>query len=119
MEKAKQEQFGTKIKEAIDKLNAQLAESDPVADPVSPDSSIGRLSRVDAMQQQEMRLAIARNRRTELSRLESALKLIDAGEYGTCLGCGEDIPDKRLEAVPDARMCVPCISAASSKLHLF
>ena len=113
MEKAKQEQFATQIKEAIERLNEQLAESDPVADPVSPDNSIGRLSRVDAMQQQEMRLAIARNRRTELAGLEAALKLIDAGEYGTCLGCGEDIPDKRLEAVPDARMCVPCISSLS------
>ncbi len=115
MEIIKQKDFAANINERIAELRGQLAENDPVGDPVSPDSSIGRLSRVDAMQQQEMRLALVRQRKDELARLESALKLIDAGKYGECNGCGEDIPEKRLEAVPDAQMCVPCLSAVQNR----
>lgn len=106
----KQKEFAGNIIDRIEELRGQVAENDSVGDPVSPDSSIGRLSRVDAMQQQEMRLALVRQRKDELLRLESALRLIDAGKYGECNGCGEDIPDKRLEAVPDAQMCVACLS---------
>src|SRR5213594_2142069 len=40
--------------------------------------------------------------------IQEALKAIDCGQYGECVGCGEDINEKRLEAVPWATMCVRC-----------
>jgi len=40
--------------------------------------------------------------------IQDALKAIDRGKYGECVGCGEDINEKRLEAVPWATMCVRC-----------
>src|SRR5438093_12043046 len=40
--------------------------------------------------------------------IQDALKAIDRGQYGECVGCGEDINEKRLEAVPWATMCVRC-----------
>ena len=40
--------------------------------------------------------------------IQEALKAIDRGQYGECVGCGEDINEKRLEAVPWATMCVRC-----------
>jgi RNA polymerase-binding protein DksA len=42
--------------------------------------------------------------------LDDALERIEAGDYGMCEWCGEDIPFERLEAVPDAKLCVPCAS---------
>ena len=40
--------------------------------------------------------------------IEQAMKAIDRGQYGKCVRCGEDINDKRLEAVPWAKMCIGC-----------
>jgi DnaK suppressor protein len=106
----KQAEYASRIKEKIAELKQHLDEKDAIGDPVSPDSSVGRLSRVDAMQVQEMRLALLRRKREEVVRLESALRLIESGKYGICNGCGKEIPERRLEAVPDAQMCVPCLT---------
>ncbi|GHB17955.1 molecular chaperone DnaK [Pseudovibrio japonicus] len=70
--------------------------------------SVGRLSRMDAMQRQAMAQANDRQRARELQRIESALHRIKEDEYGFCLECGEDIPEARLRADPAALYCVPC-----------
>jgi DnaK suppressor protein len=49
------------------------------------------------------------NRNFEILRdVQFALKTIDTGEYGICLECGQDIPARRLDAIPWARYCVSC-----------
>jgi len=70
--------------------------------------SVGRLSRMDAMQRQAMAQANERARVAELTRIEQALRRIKDGEYGWCMMCGEEIAPKRLEADPSAAMCVNC-----------
>ena len=70
--------------------------------------SIGRLSRMDAMQQQAMAIANETERQNELMRIESALKRIADDEYGTCVTCGEYISIKRLEVNPAAFLCIDC-----------
>ncbi len=40
--------------------------------------------------------------------IQEAIKALDRGQYGECIGCGEDIKEKRLEAVPWATMCIRC-----------
>jgi len=71
-------------------------------------ASVGRLSRMDAMQQQAMAQATERQRTAEISRIENALKRLDEDEYGTCIDCGEDISEKRLEIDPAATHCIRC-----------
>lgn len=70
--------------------------------------SVGRLSRMDAMQQQAMAQATERQRFIELHRIDAALKLVEEDDYGYCLECGEEIPDKRLAIDPAAALCVKC-----------
>ncbi len=70
--------------------------------------SVGRLSRMDAMQQQAMAEAQERARHAELVRIAQAERRIRDDEYGYCDGCGEEIPDKRLEIDPAAMRCVGC-----------
>ncbi|MGI9407307.1 MAG: TraR/DksA family transcriptional regulator [Hyphomicrobiaceae bacterium] len=70
--------------------------------------SVGRLSRMDAMQQQAMAEATERQRAGELLRIEAALARLEDGEYGYCERCGEEIPDKRLEIDPSVATCVDC-----------
>jgi DnaK suppressor protein len=71
-------------------------------------SSVGRVSRIDAIQGREMALASARRRTVELSKIDAAFRRLETGEYGYCVKCGEEIGDKRLALDPAAAMCVKC-----------
>ena len=71
-------------------------------------SRVGRLSRMDALQQQAMARATNQRSTVELQRIEAALVRIRTGDYGYCLKCGEDIADKRLLADPGALNCMTC-----------
>jgi len=71
-------------------------------------TSVGRLSRMDTMQQQAMAKATRQNRTTEVQAIKNALLRLEEGEYGYCDDCGEDIPTKRLELTPTAIRCVGC-----------
>ncbi len=75
-------------------------------------TSVGRLSRMDAMQRKAMADAEEARRRAEILRLEEALKLLDEGEYGWCAACGEAIAPARLEADPAATLCIRCAESA-------
>lgn len=70
--------------------------------------AVGRLSRMDAMQQQAMAEAQERTRRLDLQRIEMAYRRLREGDYGYCLQCDEEIPEKRLEIDPMAEYCVNC-----------
>lgn len=70
--------------------------------------SVGRLSRMDAMQGQAMALANERQRAAELGRIAAALHRLDTGTYGECLECGEEIAPRRLAVDPAAALCITC-----------
>ncbi len=70
--------------------------------------SVGRLSRMDALQQQAMAKAQARRRRQEFARIEAALARIEEGEWGWCATCGEAIAQGRLSNDPSVAVCVNC-----------
>ena len=78
-------------------------------DPVALDQqSVGRLSRMDAMQQQAMSQATEKKRKMDLVRIESAERRLRDDDYGYCAECGEEIPDGRLAIDPMAENCVGC-----------
>lgn len=88
-------------------LDSQTAEDRA---PVELDqSSVGRLSRMDALQQQAMATAQARRRAGRLKAIEAALRRIDDDEFGWCQSCGEEIPEGRLDLDPTAARCVDCV----------
>ncbi len=103
------EQFARALRERQVELKALDAEGAKWRGPVELDQqSVGRLSRMDAMQQQEMAQAEARRRTSDLARIEMALIRIAEGEYGWCAECGEPIAYKRLEIDPAAPLCIAC-----------
>ena len=75
---------------------------------------LGRLSRMDAMQAQQMAKASSRRRQMERGRIATALRRIDEGEYGYCLSCGDLIPAPRLTIDPAAAQCVGCASRSEA-----
>ena len=70
--------------------------------------SVGRLSRMDALQQQAMAQATERRRAAERARITAALARIEEGEWGYCLSCGEEIAEARLRHDPSVATCIKC-----------
>ncbi|TRD11223.1 TraR/DksA family transcriptional regulator [Erythrobacter insulae] len=100
-------------KAALIARQADLVEEDRISGearaPVTlQQDSVGRLSRMDAMQQQAMAQAQERRRAAERSRIAAALVRIEQGEWGYCARCGEDIAEKRLRNDPSVATCVKC-----------
>jgi DnaK suppressor protein len=77
-------------------------------------TKMGRLSRMDAMQAQEMAKAAGNRRQAMLVKIAAALKRIDDDEYGLCRECDEPINPKRLEFDPTATNCIACASKAEA-----
>ncbi|SLN46223.1 RNA polymerase-binding transcription factor [Roseovarius albus] len=70
--------------------------------------AVGRLSRMDALQNQAMANANHTRRQSERTRLNAALTRMDEDEYGYCDSCGEDINPNRLRLDPAALKCIDC-----------
>ena len=71
-------------------------------------SSVGRLSRMDALQQQAMAQASQRNAQQMLRKISAALQRCDDGSYGYCRECDEPIAVNRLEIDPACVLCIDC-----------
>lgn len=72
--------------------------------------STGRLSRMDALQQQAMAQATQTRRDVSRKRITAALARIEEGEFGYCLDCGDEIPEGRLDLDPTVTLCISCAS---------
>jgi DnaK suppressor protein len=83
--------------------------------PVELDQSkVGRLSRMDAMQDQAMAQESERRRKGELLRIGAALERIKSDDYGYCVSCDEDIAQARLDLDPAVATCINCASRSKS-----
>ncbi len=103
--------YQAKLEALLVELREDLKKSVESAQTIELDTSIGRLSRMDAMQSQQMALELRRRQKNQLLRAENALKRIENGTFGGCARCGQPIPEERLEAQPDAVVCIGCANA--------
>jgi DnaK suppressor protein len=71
-------------------------------------SSVGRVSRIDALQQQALAKGLLERLSVRKRRLEAALARIEAGTYGLCCGCHCDMEPERLNADPTVVFCSSC-----------
>lgn len=96
-------------------LTAQLSANKDQSETVELDQQLmGRVSRIDAIQQQNMAAANRAIQQKRLKGIVSALELMDQGDYGHCLECDEPIGFERLKVKPEARLCIACQSKAES-----
>jgi DnaK suppressor protein len=101
------------IKERLLRLQAELQAVDETSQAAGvtfelDQSRVGRLSRMDAMQAQQMAQETTRRRQHQLSRIAGALRRIESGEYGYCFVCKEAIDSRRLNADPTITRCIDC-----------
>jgi DnaK suppressor protein len=91
-------------------LKELLETSASGAAPVDLDEPIGRISRIDAIQQQSMVRSNRESMQRRLQQIESALRRLAEDEYGLCASCGEPVGYRRLEAQPETPLCIQCQS---------
>jgi DnaK suppressor protein len=96
------------LEQLVDELRAQVEDSREGAKPVDLEEPIGRVSRIDAIQQQSMIQANRRAAQQRLAQARSALNRIDEDEYGECVSCGDSVAFARLKARPETPFCVVC-----------
>jgi DnaK suppressor protein len=106
--------------EQLDELRAELLRahkrlarsleiSDEASRPVTLDqTAIGRLSRIDAIQNQHLSQGLQTREQARYSQVQDALQRIERGTYGGCTGCGQPIPFERLLVFPETPHCAAC-----------
>ncbi|MEX1220703.1 MAG: TraR/DksA C4-type zinc finger protein [Idiomarina sp.] len=110
MNNAEQAEIKQKIEGLLSSLKMEL-ESEQ-ADVVELDQArVGRLSRMDALQGQQMALEQQRRKQRKVQALEGALRRIQSGDYGYCFVCGEEIETRRLQFDPAVTRCMDCTEA--------
>jgi DnaK suppressor protein len=101
-------QLKAQLLELRTSLEQDLERSSESARPVDLEEPIGRISRVDALQQQSMAVAQRERVRNRLQAVIAALGRIGSGTYGECLRCGDEIAIRRLQIHPETALCLDC-----------
>lgn len=101
-------QLGEALAALLEELSQAVNLAEEGAKPVDLDQPIGRLSRMDAMQQQAMAKATRAKAKIRLAQVRLALEAMVGGEYGYCRRCEEPIGVGRLRSRPETPFCVEC-----------
>jgi DnaK suppressor protein len=103
------ERYRARLQAELHQLQAAGEQSEAAAATVMLDqSSVGRLSRMDAMQQQAMAQGLRERLALRKRKLEAALARLESGRYGLCCQCGAALEAERLDADPSAVFCADC-----------
>ena len=107
------EYFKKRLNERLEAINETQERQKNETAPVELDQGrVGRLTRMDAMQQQAMAHATARLADLERQRIQSALGRMQSGDYGYCIICDEEIAEGRLQFDPSILTCIVCAKEA-------
>ena len=98
----------TKIQEMILKYEQDIKETEAMTQPISPENSIGRVSRMDAINNKSVMEASLRNKISKRNKLKLALTKIDNPNFGHCEACGKNINPARLMYMPESTKCINC-----------
>ncbi len=97
-----------KIVEHIAKYKHDVEETKKMTQPVKPENSLGRISRMDAINNKSVMEASLRNKISKLNKLKVALLNIDKKGFGNCESCNKTIQSGRLMFMPESTKCVHC-----------
>ena len=105
---ADQNKYKKYLEEALDEVGKYLESSEDAAAAVAPDKGLGRLSRMEAMQDQQLVMEMRRRKKRQLVEIKLAISRLEMGNYGTCVFCGKEIHPERLEVAPEVQTCMNC-----------
>ncbi len=99
----------TRLNSKIERTKKKIAHMEDMTQPIAPENSIGRISRMDAINNKSVMEAALRTARKELEAMQDALRKITRGEpFGLCKKCNNPIPVPRLLLMPGSPYCVNC-----------
>lgn len=96
------------IIDEIKKTEKSILDFRELTKPISPNNAIGRVSRMDAINNRSVNEASLRQAETKLINLNRALSKVDDFDFGICLKCQNQIPVGRILIRPESFLCVKC-----------
>ncbi|MGB0851090.1 MAG: TraR/DksA family transcriptional regulator [Bacteroidia bacterium] len=93
----------------IAKTESAIEELKELTKPISPENAIGRISRMDAINNRSVNVAALRQAEQTLLKLNNALENIDQEDFGKCSQCGKEIQIGRIKFRPESAFCMGCV----------
>ena len=104
----KKEEIKQNILNEISKTEKLIVEYKELTKPVAPDDAIGRISRMDAINNKSVTEASLRQAEEKLKNLQRVLSRVGTSDFGICIKCGKPIPEGRIIYRPESLNCVDC-----------
>lgn len=98
------------IESQIAELEQEIARLEELVKPIPLESSIGRVSRMEAINSKSVHEAGLRSARERSIHLRNSSQRLDEPSFGMCSKCGRPIPIRRLSLMPETRTCVTCLT---------
>ncbi len=104
----KKEEIEQNIQEEITKTQELITAYKEMTKPVAPDDAIGRITRMDAINNKSVTEATLRQAEEKLRNLNRVLSRVGTSDFGICIKCGNPIPEARMLYRPESLRCVNC-----------
>ena len=104
------EKFRLKLLTQIEQTEEEVNELEEQTKPIGPENAIGRISRMDAINNKSVIEAALRNKRMKLDKLKIALSKVNSQGFGICSRCKNTIQEARLMYLPESSLCIHCAS---------
>lgn len=104
----KQLEIKEKIESEIKKTEINISNLIELTKPIAPDCAIGRVSRMDAINNRSINENALRKAKAKLQGLKNALNRLEDSDFGKCARCNNEIPLGRILLLPQSRFCVYC-----------
>ncbi len=98
------------IIKSIEETQKDVSNLKELTKPIPPENAIGRVSRMDAINNKSVSEAALTNAINKLTLLELALQKINHEDFGLCVRCKNEIPIQRILLMPQSNRCVHCAS---------
>ncbi len=98
----------SKILDKIKIVESDIAFLKKATEPIAPDNSIGRITRMDAINNKSVAEQSLRQALDKIGKLKESLIKIDSEDFGKCQKCNGDIDFKRIAFMPEIRRCMKC-----------
>lgn len=106
--KLNKDEIRTKIQSEMLKTEISIKDLIDLTQPISPENAIGRISRMDAINNKTINDASLLKAKEKLKNLKIALEKLDTSDFGICVKCKGIIPIGRIMLMPHANKCVNC-----------
>ncbi|MFT5466575.1 MAG: DnaK suppressor protein [Verrucomicrobiales bacterium] len=108
LDDATRKEIGDRLFYEVADIEEKIIDLEEATKPIVPDKAIGRLSRLESMNEKSVNDASLYRARERLSKLEKARMNVHDPSFGICVGCSQPIPVERLLLLPESTRCVAC-----------